>query len=310
MVAAILAWAALAAQAAAAEPVFWPGARAGLVPPPGMIASEQFPGLQDGQRQASILVTELAAQSYERTLQQFSPDMFKLQGLEELVREEIALKQGRALLVAARAVTGSPATTRWTLVGLIEGVAVVLVGVIPDSAKGAYPDSAIRAAFASLIVRPRLPAGELLSLLPYSMGELSGFRVLRAGPDGAAMLTDGPKDTPLPIEQPFLLVALRGIAQMPQPSQREALARQALAAVSGLDRLTITRSEAIRIGTLPGHEILGETTDAKDGTPLTSVQWIMFGNGAYMQIYAISRAEIWPSVYPRLRAIRDGIRPK
>ncbi len=310
MVVVIMTLAALIGRSAsAAEPVFGPGARAGLVPPPGMIVSNEFPGFQDRERQASILVTEMAAQSHERALREFSPDRFKLQGLEEVVREDLALAEGRGLMVAARSATGSPAATRWALLALVKDVTVVLVAVIPDSAKGTYPDAAMRSAFASLIIRPRLPTQDLLALLPYTLSDLAGFRLLTASPDGTAMLTDGPADTPLPVEQPFLLVALR-IAPTPQPAEREALARRALGAVVGLENVTITRSEAMRVGPLQGHEIQGESIDQKQGTPLRAVQWVMFGNGAFLQLYGIARGDVWNAVYPRLRAIRDGIRPK
>jgi hypothetical protein len=48
---------------------------------------------------------------------------------------------------------------------------------VPDNARRFYPDGAIRAALATVAVRETVPPGEQLSLLPFKIGELSGFHV-------------------------------------------------------------------------------------------------------------------------------------
>ena len=46
-----------AAPARAEEPVFPPGSRVGLVPPPGMVVSKTFDGFADPAKDAAILIT-------------------------------------------------------------------------------------------------------------------------------------------------------------------------------------------------------------------------------------------------------------
>jgi hypothetical protein len=37
------------------------------------------------------------------------------------------------------------------------------------------------------------------------------------------------------------------------------------------------------------------------------VQWLRFGTGGYMQMIGVARAQDWPDVFTRIRAVRDGI---
>ena len=70
---------------------------------------------------------------------------------------------------------------------------------------------------------------------------------------------------------------------------------------------TPTRSEVCCL-----HDALlaFKTKDASGTAPLTVVQWLRFGGGAYMQMIGIARTDAWKDAYPRFRTVRDGIEPK
>src|ERR1043165_3220100 len=85
--------------ALAAEPVFPPGSRIGLVPPPGMTPSASFQGFEDRARGAMLVVTELSAQSYGKVEQDFSPGQMATGGMEVLLREHVEIPSGKGLLV-------------------------------------------------------------------------------------------------------------------------------------------------------------------------------------------------------------------
>src|SRR5437764_12458801 len=97
---ALLACLFFASAAFAAEPIFPPGSRIGLTPPPGMAPSRAIQGFEDRQHGVLLLVTELSAQSYEKVARDFAPE--GMQGMEELARETIALASGEGLLVGRR----------------------------------------------------------------------------------------------------------------------------------------------------------------------------------------------------------------
>jgi hypothetical protein len=40
------------------------------------------------------------------------------------------------------------------------------------------------------------------------------------------------------------------------------------------------------------------------------VQWIRFGNGAFIRFVGIARADTWSEAFPKFRAVRDGTKPR
>ncbi len=304
---AALAWLLLVAPALA-EPVFPPGSRIGLVPPSGMAPSRSFQGFEDGARRAVLVVTELSAQSYAKVEQDFAPERMQQGGMETLSRETITLAGGPALLIVARAPENGVLMRKWALLTRSEGVTAIVIAAMPDAARELYPDAALRAALTSVVVRAKLSTDEMLGVLPYRLADLGGFRLLRTTPDGTAVLTFGPDDTTLPVEQPYYMVALRA-AEPPQPSERDRFAQRALMTFVNRPDLRIVASEAVRIGGMPGHEIVAESKDDRTGDDLMTVQWLQFGTGV-VQMFGIARKDQWAAVLPRMRAVRDGFGPR
>ena len=194
---------ALVAPAPAAGPVYPPGSRIGLVPPPGMVLSTRLQGFEDQARGAVIVVTELAGQTYPKMQTEFSDETMRAGGMEVVRREEFDLPGGPALIVAARQQADGVMMRKWALLALagntqpganqIQDLAGNLTAVVivsmPEAAKDAYPDEVLRAALMSVWVRPKLSADEMLAVLPYRLADLGGFHLMRATPDGTAVLT-------------------------------------------------------------------------------------------------------------------------
>jgi hypothetical protein len=291
---------ALLISASLADPVYPPGSRIGLEPPPGMVPSGA--GFADPARGALLLVTELSVQSYARVMQDFSPE--RMQGMELLGREMIALPGGDGLLVVARQTENGVALRKWALLTRTEDMTAIVVATLPDTAREAYPDAALRAAFGSVTVRAKLSPDEMLAVLPYRLDDLGGFRLLRASPDGTAVLTFGPNDTTLPAEQPYFMVAPRAV-EPPPAAERDRFAQRVLTGFVNRPDLRIVRSEEIRIGGAPGHEIVADGRDPATGNELMTVQWLRFGAGV-VQMFGVARKDNWAESLRRMRALRDG----
>jgi hypothetical protein len=180
---------------------------------------------------------------------------------------------------------------------------------MPDAARDAYPDAALRASLASFAVRATVPDAEKFGLLPYRFGDLAGFRLVQAIPDGTAILTYGPSDATIASVQPFFLIRTAG-GEVPLLAERDSFARRVLASVEGFDAFRLVQSAAVRIGSDQGHEIIAEAKDAKNGVELTIVQWLRFGTPGYMQMLGIARRDVWAAVFPHMRALRDGVEIK
>ena len=141
------------------------------------------------------------------------------------------------------------------------------------------------------------------------MADLQGFRLVRVQAGAAAMLTEGPSDAVESSQQPLLVISLE-LGQAPQPTERDAFGRRLLGSVPGLKEIRIVRSEPLRMSGHPGHEVLVEAKDPKTDTDITAVQWLRFGSGGFLRVVGIARKDTWASVFPRLRAMRDGIEPR
>ena len=298
-----------ASAAFADEPVYPPGSRIGLVPPPGMTVSRTFQGFEDRPRGAAIILTELSLQSFEKVALDFEPDAMKAGGMETISRETMPLQRGDARLVIARQAGSGAPVYKWALLTRAADMTVIVLATLPEAARDAYPDAALRAAFSSVIVRAKLTSDEMLAVLPYRLTDLGGFRLMRTTPDGTAVLTFGPNDTPLPVEQPYFSIAWRAV-EPPPPAERDSFARRALLSFGARPDLRIVGSEAIRIGGAPGHEIVTESKDDRTGDDLMSVQWLLFGGSGVVQMFGIARKDQWAHVMPQMRALRDGFQYK
>ena len=292
----------LALPARAADALFPPAFRVGLVPPAGLVLSKDFPGFEDAERKVAIVVAELPPPAYYELERAVFSEKPNLQIVIEK-RELLSHENGLAMLVTGYQGEGAARVRKWMLFTLIADLTALVTVQMPEAAVTTYPAGAIRAALASITFRPP-PIDEQLKLLPFRLSELAGFRVFRALPEGVAMLTDGPNPDDF-LAQPHLIVsAARGGPQ--QAADRENFARRMFAVPQGLNG-RITGAEAMRIGGQPGFEIQAEATDPKSGALFTVVQWLRFGPGGYLRVVGIAKKEAWPQMFPRFRAIRDGV---
>jgi hypothetical protein len=295
--------------AGAAEVVFPPGSRIGLVPPAGMVLSKLFQGFEDRDKNATIIFVELSGEAYADIEKSFTVETLKAQGIDVEAREDVALKDGRGFLVIAhQAVAGTP-VRKWALIATEHELTAVISVQVPDAARETYPDAALRASLATFTTRAAVPVQEQLDLLPFSLKDLAGFRIVRAAANGAALLTDGPKDAIELNDQPLLLITfLPGTGD--QVSDRDSLARRAISGTPGVKDMRVVHSESMRIAGQPGHEIVVDAKDAKIETELRVVQWLRFGASGSLRLLGIVRKDDWDKLFPRFRAVRDGIEPK
>jgi hypothetical protein len=299
------------APARSADAIFPPASRVGLVPPPGFVPGPNFPGFHHSDKRASILLAELPGAAFEAIERQIVADAGK-DPATPVTRTDVTLKDGAGFILQGAPNGPQGPVLRWTMVARVSGVTAVATAIIPEQIQDVASNDEIRAAFATLTVRATVPVEEQLSVLPFGMRDLGGFRIVRVQPGAAAILTDGSKDVVEIAEQPLLIVALAPAPTQPQlqPNDREALARRLFGELAGLKDIKITRSEPLRVAGQQGHELLVEAKDANSDTDVTAVQWLRFGTGSILRMVAIARKDAWPALYPRFRQVRDGIGPK
>jgi len=298
-----------AAPAYAADPVFPTGSRIGLVAPSGFTPSTRFVGFENRFASALITLTELPADAYADVEKGFNDEALKTRGWTIKVREPLTFKDGKGFFIGGPQESGGQKRYEAVMVANTGGITSLVSVQMIEESSGSITDAVLRDAFKTLTVRATVPESERLAVLPYKIGNLAKFRLVKSAPQGVALLTDGPKDEVVGVEQPFLLIGLAPGAP-PKPEERDAFAKRAFSAAPGIKEVKITRAEPLRIGQAQGYEIVADAKDASSGTDVTTVQWLRFGQNAYLQMFAIVRKTAWKDVFPRLRQIRDSIEPR
>jgi hypothetical protein len=225
------------------------------------------------------------------------------------LREPITFKDGKGFFVSGPQESGGIKRHEAVLIANIGGITSIVSMQMVEAARATLSDAVIRDAFKTVAVRKEVPESERLAVLPYKLGNLSGFRIIRSGQDGTVIMTDGPQDAVAAAEQPFVLITV-STGEVPAPDDRDKFARRLFAGAPGMKDVKITRAEPMRIGASPGHEIVADAKDVNGTTDVNAVQWLRFGQNGQLQMFAIFRKAAWNEIFPRLRAIRDGIEPR
>jgi hypothetical protein len=300
--AALLAGPALPANA---EVVYPAGLRIGLEPPPGMHLNNATQRFEDPDRKVSIAIAELPLQLYPEMERMVFAETNQL-GVTVLKRESFPFASGIGFLAAVRITVDGVTYRKWILLASsaaapIADLATLISIQMPEEASAAYPESALRAALASVTFRPA-PIEERLALIPFTIGDLGGFQVVEVTPQGVVL-----KDPAQPDALPRISITI-GKGAPDNPDDRARFARDLMQSVP-LPELSIVSAESQRIRGQPGFETKAQAKTTT-GADVALVQWIRFGSAGYLTILAGSRKDDWEQLYPRFRALRDGIEPR
>jgi hypothetical protein len=289
----------------AAEAVFPPGSRVGMIPLVGLTRAKTFIGFETEDESVKVLVAELPPEAYGEVMNAFKANPAGTGGVKP---ESIETAVGTAYYTAENARNGASAVRRYSMIlpgGTFSGYVAVQ---IPENASKIYTDDAVRQMFASAAIRKEVPVEEQLGLMPFKIGELSDFKHVRTLTPGAGiLLADGDEKTGFEAA-PFMVIGLMGSSPT-QPEDRGRYAEQAATSIPGVHNWRITMSEPVRIEGMAGYETRLDATSGKDNTPVTLVQWLRFGGGQSLRIIGSAPREEWAKAFPRFRAVRDGIQP-
>ena len=292
--------------ALAAEAVFPPGVRVGMIPLVGLSRAKAFIGFETEDESVKVLVAELPPEAYGEVMNAFKANPTGTGGIKP---ESIETAAGIAYYTAENARNGAGVVRRYSMIlpgGTFSGYVAVQV---PENASKIYTDDAVRQMFASAVIRKEVPVEEQLGLMPFKLGELSDFKHVRTlAPNAGILLADGDEKTGFEVA-PFMVIGLMGSTPA-QPEDRGRYAEQAATSIPGVRNWRITMSEPVRIDGMAGYETRLDATSGKDNTPVTVVQWLRFGGGQNsLRIIGSAPRDEWAKAFPRFRAVRDGIQP-
>lgn len=285
--------------------VFPRGASVGLVPPEGMTESTSFSGFEDTARGAAILIVEMPPQAYEQVTAGFTDAALGSKGI--LVEERTSLPLGdiKNMLVVGRQHAGPVVARKWILVAGAPTATALVTVQEPSDGRAPLSDETVRKTLETLTFRQPPSPDEQAGNLPFKIENRAGFRLVKVVGNTAAILTDGPKDMIDGAEQPVFVVGVGPGA--PREDERQQFALRAFSSVPGVKELRIERAEPLRIAGQPGFEILANGKDVATGGDVKVVQWVRFGQTAYLRMLGVVRTDAFTDIYPRFRAIRDGV---
>jgi hypothetical protein len=308
---------ALTAKAASDDVVFPPGSRIGLVPPPGLRLSQNFVGFEDADRNVAVVLAEFPGTAYGELIASMRSGV-TTSGVTEAKREVLLTQSGAAYLIAGDQQAEGVKFRKWVLVTRRSdwdptetgpGLAYLVMIQVPDQAKQAYSEAAIRTALASLSIRRDVPSEELLRSLPFKVTELAGFRSVRSLAPGRAILLSDETEASGQAKTSVRLVVSIAPGAPATPDDRQRFADELLKNIQGFADLRITNSEAMRIGGQPGFEIRLDGKESTTDADVTIVQWVRFGSQGFLHFLGIAPKNEWAAAFSRFRMVRDGIEP-
>ncbi len=290
----------------AADAVFPPGLRLGMVPLIGLTKAKAFPGFESEDQNVKVLVTELPPDAYGEVANAFKTNPAGVAGVKP---EKIETPAGLAYFTIETGKNGDAAVKRYSMIVPGKGFSGYVAVQVPENAAKIYTDDAVRQMFASAVTRDAVPVDEQLGQMPFKITDLADFKNVRTlAPGASIILADGDETTGFE-PKPFMIIGL--IGQTPQQADdRARFAQEAALQIPGLRETKITMSEPIRINGQQGFETRIDGVSGKDKTEVTVVQWIRFGGGTSLRIIASAPRDQWSSAFTRFRTVRDGIQPK
>ncbi len=290
----------------AADVVFPPSSRVGIVPLDGLVVSKEFLGFDTEDKTVKVGIAEIPPAAFTAVETAFKEG--KPVGDGNKV-EQFKTTAGDAYLTVESRKEGDATFKTYSVIAQGDTFSAYVIAQMREGAAKAQSDETMRKMLSSVTLRKDVPVEEQLSLLPFKVGELSGFKTVRLlAMRASVLLTDGTEDTQLD-GAPYMVIGTI-TASAASADERGRLAEQAARAIPGLRNMRLTSNEPIRIDSTPGYETRVEAVTGKDDTPVSVVQWLRFGSGATLRIIASSTTTEWPKAFPRFRAVRDGVGPK
>lgn len=300
---------AVAVPALAAEPSFPPGSRVGLVPPADMMPMKGLAGFRNLRTGAAILTIEMPPDAYPSLAAGFTDEALKSQGFTVTSRSSPKVGETSAIMVTGTQQEGERAITKSVLLAADPSMTALVIGQLPQGAPKEEVQG-VEEALKSVAFRPPLTIDQQLVALPFKIGDMAGFRPIRAMAGNSLLLTDGPDDVIKSVSQPVLIVAQSFGPASGGLEGREAFARAALSANSFIKDTTIERSQSYRQNGENWHEIVAKATDTNSGVPVVVQQTILFEADGYLRAVGITRPETRDAVLPRFRRFVDSITPR
>ena len=296
------------AQETVAETVFVPGKTVGLTPPDGFELTDKFSGFVHKASGSSFLLVELEAGAFDELKKGMTQERLAGQGITVASSDPISIAGFDGIIIKGTQKANDLEIKKWILLLGTKDVSVLLTA--QDLSGDTLEHEAVMAAFNSIVLRAPASIEEQISKLPFTIGDLGEFRVIRTMAGSGALLTRGPKDVVADQSQPVVVI-LRPVTQpFPTSVFPADLAEQLLRTVRSIEITGVNDTVEATVAGAEGYETTANALDSQLKSQLVVAQWLKLDSGQQMRVLAIMPEEGHEADIEALRTIVSELRLK
>jgi hypothetical protein len=279
-----------------------PGTSVSLAPPAGFSVAQQYPGFEQPDEKASIMVTELAVAA-AGMIKSMTATGLASRGMTLVSAQDVSIdaKPARLLHVSQKTSTGD--VLKWILIaGDVKRTAMV-VGMFPADSPGWRADS-IRQALLTVSLRVAPPSTQFEGL-PFHLTGTSRLKLAQRVSNMLVFTESGATGSPGSTEALFVAGHSIGHGEIPDVQTfSESRARQTTL-ISGLTNIT---GRAVMIGGLDGWELGADAKDARSGRAMRLYQVIIPDETGYYVLQGLCSADSAAALLPEFRTLTASFR--
>lgn len=285
--------------------VYIPGKTLGLAPPPGFVLSTKFSGFEHGESGSSMLVVELPAEAYAQVSVQMTDQALATKGITITSRKPVKAGDVDGIVLTGTQQASGKSISKWIVILATKDATVMLTA--QDLTGAALSDASISAVVDSIAFRPRPGLDAQIDELPFALGDLSGFRVVRAFAGSGLSLTKGPKDVVKDASQPLVVI----VAPLSKPYPTDVKPSEiAETLIRGIQTITVGEfGETVKanVAGADGHETVVAGRHASSNTDVVVSQWLRLDEGRQIRVLAIVAKDAHDGLLADLRALAAGL---
>lgn len=191
--------------ALAADAVYPPGLRLGMVPLVGLNTAKTFPGFESEDGGVKVLITELPPAAYGEVVGALNANPAGNNGVKP---DKIETQAGLAYFTTESGKAGTTLVKRYSMIVPGTGFSGYVAVQVPENASKIYTDDAVRQMFATAVTRKEVSADEQIGLMPFKITDLAGFKDIRTlVPGSSLILADGNESSGYE-SKPFIILGL------------------------------------------------------------------------------------------------------
>jgi hypothetical protein len=289
------------ASGAFAERVRVPGTTVSLNPPPGFTPAERFPGFQEVNRGASIMVTELPGPA-SKMQRGMTRETLATRGMSLLQAQDVVLSGGRARLLRVSQRAQGSEFIKWMLIAGDADGTVMVVGTFPKSALDL--SGPIKRAVLSTSWSGGASADPFEGL-PFRVTPTADLRLAKRVGNMLVFSATGEIGAGNPDQAIFVVGS--SLSDVVIDSLEE-FSKERASKTAQVGALRSVRGRNLEVDGLRGYELLAETDDPKSNRPVSLYQLLLVDDQTYYIAQGLVGEERGREFLPAFRGVAESFR--